>query len=62
MPGGVCWMNFIVRYDTGMHRLTLILSDLYLPAESVRETLPDTMSMPSLSWFALAQVAVKIRS
>ena len=39
-----------MRYDTGMHRLTLILSDLYLPAESVRETLPDTMSLPSLAW------------
>jgi hypothetical protein len=43
-------MNFIVRYDTGMRGLTLILSDLHLPAESVREALPDTLSLPSLEW------------
>ncbi len=33
-----------------MRRLTLILSDLYLPAESVREVLPDTPSLPALEW------------
>ena len=33
MPSGRCWVNFIVRYDSAMRRLTLILSDLYLPAE-----------------------------
>jgi len=33
-----------------MRRLTLILSDLYLPEESVRAELPRTQELPELSW------------
>jgi hypothetical protein len=46
----MCWTNFIVRYDTAMRRLTLILSDFYLPADSAREALPDALPLPSLQW------------
>src|SRR5690349_6700369 len=33
-----------------MRRLTLILSDLYLPADAVRESFPTTIELPSLEW------------
>jgi hypothetical protein len=33
-----------------MRRLTLILSDLYLPAHAVRESFPTTLAMPALQW------------
>ncbi len=33
-----------------MHRLTLILSDLYLPEDSVNAGLPQTHELPSLDW------------
>src|ERR1041384_4395701 len=31
-----------------MRRLTLILSDLYLPADAVRESFPTTLELPAL--------------
>lgn len=33
-----------------MRRLTLILSDLYLPADAARESFPTTMQLPALEW------------
>jgi hypothetical protein len=33
-----------------MRRLTLILSDLYLPADAVRESFPTTLDLPALEW------------
>jgi hypothetical protein len=33
-----------------MRRLTLILSDLYLPADAVRESFPTTLELPALRW------------
>lgn len=33
-----------------MRRLTLILSDLYLPEDSVKAGLPQTQALPSLQW------------
>jgi hypothetical protein len=33
-----------------MRRLTLILSDLYLPAGAVRESFPATLELPALQW------------
>jgi hypothetical protein len=33
-----------------MRRLTLILSDLYLPADAVRESFPTTAELPALEW------------
>jgi hypothetical protein len=33
-----------------MRRLTLILSDLYLPADMVRESFPTALELPALAW------------
>jgi hypothetical protein len=33
-----------------MRRLTLILSDLYLPADAVRESFPTALALPALEW------------
>ncbi|HUR59950.1 MAG TPA: hypothetical protein VM029_19670 [Opitutaceae bacterium] len=33
-----------------MRRLTLILSDLYLPADAARESFPATLDLPALEW------------
>jgi hypothetical protein len=33
-----------------MGRLTLILSDLYLPADAVRESFPTALALPALDW------------
>ena len=33
-----------------MRRLTLILSDLYLPEEAMAGEVPQTQQMPALEW------------
>jgi hypothetical protein len=44
-------VNFMAsRYDTAMHRLTIILSDLYLPPEVVPDRTASVEELPAFEW------------
>lgn len=45
-----------------MRRLTLILSDLYLPAHAIRESLPTTLALPAMEWLLRLAESKPIKS